>query len=128
MLLQLDFTIETPIYRQIHDQIVLGIASGKLSVGEKLPTVRALAIETGVNVMTVNKAYQFLKSEGHISTDRRGGTVIAGGKSVTTADKVLGELRLPAASAKLSGMSSDEWLDICIKAYKCEEENNNDAT
>ena len=58
MLLQLDFNSERPIYQQIRDQIVVGIAQGVLSPGEKLPTVRALADEAGVNMMTVSKAYQ----------------------------------------------------------------------
>ena len=117
MLLQLDFSIETPIYRQIRDQMVLGIAEGKLSVGEKLPTVRALANEVGVNVMTINKAYQLLKQEGYITADRRGGSVISTGKEVTSAEKTLEVLRLPAASAKLTGMSRDEWLGLCALAY-----------
>jgi GntR family transcriptional regulator len=38
----------TPFYRQIIDQIRFGIASGNLSVGEQLPTVRALAVELKV--------------------------------------------------------------------------------
>lgn len=45
MLLQLDFSTATPIYQQIRDQIVRGIAEGELAPGERLPTVRALASE-----------------------------------------------------------------------------------
>ena len=41
MLLRLDFSSQVPIYRQIRDQIVVGIASGELSPGEKLPAIRA---------------------------------------------------------------------------------------
>jgi DNA-binding transcriptional regulator YhcF (GntR family) len=117
MLLQLDFTSETPIYRQIRDQLVLGIADGKLRAGEKLPTVRALANEVGVNVMTINKAYQLLKQESYITADRRGGSVIAAGKGVPSSDRTLAELRLPAASAKLAGMTRAEWLELCGIAY-----------
>ena len=43
MLLQLDFSIATPIYQQIRDQIVRGIAEGEFAPDERLPTVRALA-------------------------------------------------------------------------------------
>jgi DNA-binding transcriptional regulator YhcF (GntR family) len=117
MLLQLDFSSETPIYRQIRDQLVLGIADGKLRAGEKLPTVRALANETGVNVMTINKAYQLLKQEGYITADRRGGSIIAAGKGVPSSEKTLAELRLPAAAAKLTGMARAEWLELCAQAY-----------
>ena len=45
MLFQLNFNSERPIYQQIRDQIVVGMAQGQLSPGEKLPTVRALADE-----------------------------------------------------------------------------------
>ena len=76
MLLQLDFSIATPIYQQIRDQIVRGIAEGEFAPDERLPTVRALASECGVNVMTVSKAYQLLKQEGHVRGDRRGGTFV----------------------------------------------------
>ena len=117
MLLHLDFSIDTPIYRQIHDQFVLGIADGRLLPGEKLPAIRALANETGVNMMTVNKAYQLLKQEGYITADRRGGTVVSGHSEAVSYEKTLEELRLPAASAKLAGMSRETWLELCEKAY-----------
>ena len=78
MLLKLDMSSHVPIYMQIRNQIVLGIASGELAPGEKLPTIRALAEQSGVNMMTVNKAYGLLKQQGYITTDRRGGTVVTG--------------------------------------------------
>lgn len=74
MLLQLDFNSDTPIYQQIRDQIVLGIADGSLESGQRLPTIRALADEAGINMMTVSKAYQLLKQEGYIQTDRAAGS------------------------------------------------------
>ncbi|MCL2006870.1 MAG: GntR family transcriptional regulator [Treponema sp.] len=118
MLLQLDFAAETPIYRQIHDQLILGIAEGHLLPGEKLPAIRALANETGVNMMTVNKAYQLLKQEGYITGDRRGGTVVSGKTPEMSEKSVLDDLRLPAASAKLAGMSLKTWLGLCEKAFR----------
>ena len=117
MLLQLDFASDIPIYKQIRDQLVLGIADGRLRTGEKLPTIRALANETGVNVMTINKAYQLLKQEGYITADRRGGTVVAGQQEGLSAEKTLGELRLPAACAKMAGMSRKDWLKLCEAVY-----------
>ena len=60
MLLHLDFASDVPIYLQIRNQVVLGIAEGKLQTGEKLPTIRALSEECGINMMTVSKAYQLL--------------------------------------------------------------------
>ncbi|MCL2004138.1 MAG: GntR family transcriptional regulator [Oscillospiraceae bacterium] len=117
MLLRLDFSSGVPIYRQIHDQLVLGIADGRLKAGEKLPSVRSLASEAGVNMMTVSKAYGTLKAEGHILTDRRGGTVVAGCADKVGEETLLNEIRLPAAEAKLSGMARDKWLELCGLAY-----------
>lgn len=77
MLMEIDMKSDVPIYQQIRNQIVLGIAGGKLAPNESLPSVRQLADEIGVNMMTVSKAYNALKLEGYIVTDRRNGTKIA---------------------------------------------------
>ena len=71
MIIELDFSSDTPIYVQLRNQIVKGIGKGELKAGEKLPTVRQLANDAGVNTMTVNKTYQILKSEGYVRTDRK---------------------------------------------------------
>lgn len=71
--LEIDLEGDIPIYRQIRDQIVRGAASGALAPGEQLPTVRQLAVDLGVNPMTVNKAYVLLKAEGIIAMNRRRG-------------------------------------------------------
>ena len=88
MLFRLDFQSAVPIYRQIRDQVVLAVAEGRLLPGEHLPTTRALAEDAGINVMTVSKAYQLLKSEGYLTADRRSGAVVCtppGGKALTAA-------------------------------------------
>lgn len=77
MILNFNFSSKVPIYIQLRNQVVIGIAEGKLKPGEKLPTIRRLAAESGINMMTVSKAYQLLKEEGYILTDRRLGTVVA---------------------------------------------------
>ena len=56
MILNFDFHSDVPIFMQIRNQIVIGIAEGKLKPGEQLPTIRALADESGINMMTVSKA------------------------------------------------------------------------
>ena len=114
MLLSFDFASDVPLYQQLRNQIVLGIASGQLRPGERLPTVRALAEESGVNTMTVSKAYQLLKTEGYLTTDRRSGTVIAapgGGSGPTDAQRE--RLRLCLSELRLAGMSRTELLALC---------------
>src|SRR5438309_11778684 len=73
---KLDPRSGVPVYRQIQDQIRYGIASGLLSSGEQLPTVRALAVELKVNPNTVIKAYSDLEREGILTTEQGSGTFV----------------------------------------------------
>ncbi len=59
---------DTPIYKQITDQVRHGIATGKVAVGDQLPSVRALAEELVLNPNTVAKAYTDLAREGMIES------------------------------------------------------------
>lgn len=120
MLLHLDFSLDTPIYQQIRNEIVRGIAAGSLVPGQQLPTIRALAETLGVNVMTVNKAYALLKQEGYLKADRRSGTVVAGGTGPLT-DTVRSALELAAAQARASGVALEEVLDVCRGVYAQDE-------
>ena len=74
MIIKINMKSEIPIYLQLRNQIVMGIGKGEFEEGELLPTVRQMAADLGINNMTVSKAYQLLKSEGFIETDRRRGT------------------------------------------------------
>ncbi|WP_122645464.1 GntR family transcriptional regulator [Enterococcus mediterraneensis] len=76
MLLEIDSRSEEPIYRQLSNQIIIGIAKGQLKEDEQLPSVRQLADELGVNMMTISKAYNLLKDAGYLVTDRRHGTTV----------------------------------------------------
>lgn len=116
MLLRLELSGDTPVYQQIRNQVVAAIASGELRPGERLPTIRALAEECGINMMTVSKAYQLLKSEGYITTSRRDGAVVrlpAGEPDPRT----LEGLRLRLCELRLAGLGRDEVLDLCGKLY-----------
>lgn len=122
MLLHLDFSSDIPIYIQIRNQIVLGIAEGKLAAGEKLPTVRALSEECGINMMTVSKAYQLLKQEGYIQTDRRAGAVVSHSeKQADPRPETIEGLKLRLSELRLAGMSKEEALNLCRTLYEEEE-------
>ncbi len=119
MLLHLDFGADVPIYMQIRNQIVLGIAEGKLQAGEKLPTIRALSEECGINMMTVSKAYQLLKQEGYIQTDRRSGAVVCHIiEPLGPRQDTLDGLKLHLSELRLAGMSLDETLSLCKTLYE----------
>lgn len=79
MLLTIDFASDTPIYQQIRNGIVSGIATGLLQDGDSLPSVRTMGADIGVNLHTVNKAYQQLQGEGFIEIQRNRGAVIRAG-------------------------------------------------
>jgi GntR family transcriptional regulator len=74
---KLDPKAGSPFYRQIIDQIKFGIASGKLKIGEQLPTVRALAVDLKVNLNTVAKAYKELEIQNILETQQGTGTFIS---------------------------------------------------
>ena len=77
MIIEVDFNSDEAIYVQLCNQIIIGIATSVIHEGDSLPSVRQLADTVGVNMHTVNKAYNVLKQEGYISLDKRRGAVIA---------------------------------------------------
>src|SRR6476659_9336822 len=74
------FTVDpsdpTPIYAQLDRGIRAAIASGRLAVGDRLPTVRQLAIDLRVNANTVAKVYSELERAGVLTTQRGVGTFV----------------------------------------------------
>jgi GntR family transcriptional regulator len=74
---RLDERSGVPYYRQVVDQVLLGTADGRLSPGDRLPTVRSLAVELAVNPNTIAKAYRELELLGVIDTQQGSGTFVA---------------------------------------------------
>lgn len=74
---RLDPSSGVPFYRQIIDQVLAAIATGGLSTGEQLPTVRQLAVDLAVNFNTVARAYKELEIRGVVSTQQGTGTFVA---------------------------------------------------
>ena len=73
---QLDLRSGVPVYRQIMDQVLAGIASGRLVSGDQLPTVRQLAVDLSINPNTVIRAYRELEIRGFLDTHQGSGTFI----------------------------------------------------
>src|SRR5438874_13761325 len=74
--LTLDMRSGVPVYRQIIDQVLGGIASGSLVPGDQLPTVRQLAVDLAINPNTVVRAYRELEIRGILATQQGTGTFI----------------------------------------------------
>src|SRR5579872_2872747 len=74
---RLDLSSGVPVYRQIIDQVLGGIATGKLRGGDQLPTVRQLAVDLSINPNTVVRAYRELELGGVLETHQGTGTFIS---------------------------------------------------
>ncbi|AHV98573.1 GntR family transcriptional regulator [Paenibacillus sabinae] len=119
MIITLDFKSETPIYVQLRNAVVVAIGRGDLQDGEKLPTIRQLAEELGINAMTVNKAFTTLKNEGFITIDRRHGATVTKpeGGNAEYKEKLEQELTLVISEASLKGVGRKEFLDTCADIF-----------
>ena len=92
----MEFEANTPIYLQLFDMIKLQIVSGRLKSGDKLPSVRDLAVEYGVNPNTMQKALSQLEWEKLVYTVR------TTGRYVTEDTELIGKLRKELADMRIS--------------------------
>jgi len=74
---RLDSASGVPVYRQLIDQVQAGIATGALTVGYQIPTVRQVAVDLAINPNTVMRAYRELEIRGVLDTQQGTGTFIA---------------------------------------------------
>jgi GntR family transcriptional regulator len=122
MFVELDLQSEIPIYTQLVEQLIEGMANGQLKPGDPLPSVRSLAADLGINLHTVNKAYQVLKQDGFLQVHRKQGVVIQTGDmpGVTSEfeDKLARQLKALAAEAAVRGMKEEMFAELCTKVYR----------
>src|SRR5215471_13962780 len=74
---RLDAHSGVPVYRQIIDQVLGGIAGGNLTAGYQLPTVRQVAVDLSINPNTVVRAYREMEIRGVLETQQGTGTFIS---------------------------------------------------
>ncbi len=120
MLIKIDFEAETPIYAQVKNQIIEGIASGDLVEGESLPSVRQFAEDIGINMHTVNKAYLLLKKDGFVAVHKRKGVVVNKISSMHDPGfkkEISKNIRTVIAEAFCKGITEEEFIDNCKKVY-----------
>lgn len=118
MIIEIDFESNEAIYMQLRNQIVMGIAMSVLQEGDSLPSVRQLAEEVGINMHTVNKAYNILKQEGYLRVDHRRGTVVAVAQNRADAmEDLKKQLRLLLAGAACKNISRQEVRELIDEIY-----------
>ena len=89
----LDIANGAPIYRQIIQQIEYAILSGRMRPGDRLPTIRSLAVELKTNPNTIARAYGELEIRGILATQVGSGTYIADKKPVIEDDSLNRKIR-----------------------------------
>ena len=104
---------KVPIYKQIVEQIKQQVAAYQLKPGEKLPTVRDLAITLRINPATVARAYQELEQEGILGASRRRGTIVLGESE--------NPQRLPLRQSRLANTINNLLLEALSQGYNPEE-------
>jgi GntR family transcriptional regulator len=76
LIIRIDAKSGVPFYRQIIEQVKFAIARGDLESGDRLPTVRQLAVDLSINPNTVIRAYRELEIEGVLETQQGSGTFV----------------------------------------------------
>lgn len=111
-----------PIYRQIMDQVRALVASRRLVAGDLVPSIRQLAADLEVNMMTVSKAYAKLEAEGVLERVRGTGMRVAAGTPPAPAAQRQAELT-PLAGALVTralqlGLSERQVVSLVRNQFK----------
>ncbi len=114
-----------PIYKQIAEQIKGQILSGELGEGEALPSIRKLAKELYISVITTKRAYEQLENEGFIDTVGGKGSFVASQNKEFLREKkmriVEEKLAEATSEAKMLGLELNELKEMLSILYKEEE-------
>lgn len=107
---------DLPIYEQIKSQIKEQILSGTIAENEFLPSIRQLAKDLGISVITTTRAYSDLESEGFIATLRGKGSYVLPKDSEMVREQYLKKIEeafsIALQNAKLANISNDELIGI----------------
>lgn len=118
MLIEIDFNSDEAIYIQLRNQIIMGIATSTIREGDTLPSVRQLADNIGINMHTVNKAYNVLRQEGFLQLDRRKGAVICIDMDKLEAlEDMKSQLAILLAKGSCKGITKEEVHELVDKIY-----------
>lgn len=116
----LDLTSKIPIYEQIQQQILKFIEVGVLAPGDKLPSVRQLAQDNGINPNTVAKAYSELEKNGYVYNVPKKGVYVSEIKADSSKQKTIIAILQPL---KDKGLTKKEIMDAINELYGEGEEN-----
>lgn len=122
MKLTISSTSGEPIYEQIKNQIRSAILSGELTAGEALPSLRTLARELHVSMLTITRAYNELGDEGLVENMQGKGTfVMAHGNELIkerARERIMQVLRQTITAAKAADIELIDLLGMFEQAYR----------
>ncbi len=119
---------KTPLYEQLYNGIAGLIAGGELGADEKLPAVREVAKQFGINPNTVQKSYAMLEQSGFIYSIPAKGSYVSGEKTAAAAikEKALKRAESGILSAYRAGADLDEIKALAEKIWNEEREEKHD--
>lgn len=121
------FNNEAPIYQQIMEQIKAMIATGVLKAGDKLPSVRELAVSAGVNPNTMQKALSELERDGLLCSKRTSGRFVSDNKE--NADILQEAMMMECVRAFIENMAKLGYsVKDCIKIIEKYEKDTKDTS
>ena len=113
-MIHLDYRDNRPIYEQVRDGLRKLMVTGMLRPGDKLPSVRALAVELAINPNTIQRAYAQLEAEGYILSVSGKGTFVAElqDQNALRRREVEEKLRPLREELRSLGMTAAEWAAL----------------
>ena len=111
----IDRGLEEPVYAQVAHQVRRLVASGALGPGMKLPSVRQLAGDLGVNLNTIARAYRLLEGEGFLVIRGRSGVTVAPPAEEvehSALAKLMEQMRTTLARLRQAGVTTDDLLEV----------------
>lgn len=121
MQIVLQYKSDKPIYQQIYEQITSQIIQGQLEADFCLPSIRTVARELQVSIITVKMAWQLLEENGFIYTIAGKGCFVCPYTTKTLDDKKLAlateKLQTELAYYRNLGLTTEEYIDLCRRLY-----------
>lgn len=113
-MLTVNFSSRTPVYQQLYDDVVRLVSLGVFKNNTKLPPVRTLATELGINPNTVQKAYKMLENDGYIYSTVGRGSFISDKLNQNEAEKIEAKKELKASIDKAykKGITKEEITEM----------------
>ena len=113
-MLTVNFSSRTPVYQQLYDDVIRLVSLGVLKSDTKLPPVRILATELGINPNTVQKAYKMLEKDGYIYSTVGRGSFVSNKLDQNQAEKIQAKNNLKESIDKAykKGITKDEMIEL----------------